>query len=94
MSCRTHVPTKVCACTVLLSSHTSVTTPQANAIAVPSLMVTCATRRLYRKMRRWAPAVERIRALTNLRVVPDEGSDTGYRVEIGPFPGWKKLPDW
>jgi WD40 repeat protein len=36
----------------------------------------------------------RIRDLTNLRVVPDENSDTGYRVEIGPFPGWKKLPDW
>jgi WD40 repeat protein len=38
--------------------------------------------------------LERIRALTNLRVVPDQSSDTGYRVEIGHFPGWKKLPDW
>jgi WD40 repeat protein len=38
--------------------------------------------------------LERIRTLTNLRVVPDESSDTGYRVEIGPFPGWKKLPNW
>jgi hypothetical protein len=36
----------------------------------------------------------KLRALTNLRVVPDAGSATGYRVEIGPFPGWKKLPEW
>jgi WD40 repeat protein len=38
--------------------------------------------------------LERIRGLTNLRVVPNESSDTGYRVEIGPFPGWAKLPQW
>jgi len=36
--------------------------------------------------------LERLRGFTNLRVVADEGSDTGYRVEIGPFPGWKVLP--
>ena len=38
--------------------------------------------------------LERLRGLTNLRVVPDESSGTGYRVEIGPFPGWKTLPTW
>ncbi len=38
--------------------------------------------------------LERIRGLTNLRVVPDESSGTGYRVEIGPFPGFKTLPTW
>jgi hypothetical protein len=38
--------------------------------------------------------LERIRALTNLRVVPDDKAETGYRVEIGPFPGWKTLPTW
>ncbi len=38
--------------------------------------------------------LSRIRALTNLRVVSDDASDTGYRVEVGPFPGWKKLPEW
>jgi WD40 repeat protein len=38
--------------------------------------------------------VERLRGLTNLRVVPDEDSGSGYRVEIGPFPGWAKLPEW
>ena len=38
--------------------------------------------------------LNRIRSMTNLRVVPDESSGTGYRVEIGPFPGWAKLPEW
>ena len=38
--------------------------------------------------------LERLRSLTNLRVVPDENSGTGYRVEIGPFLGWAHLPDW
>jgi hypothetical protein len=38
--------------------------------------------------------LERLPAFTNLRVVPDESSGSGYRVEIGPFPGWKTLPEW
>ncbi len=38
--------------------------------------------------------LDRLRSLTNLRVVPDEKSDTGYRVEIGPFTGWKAMPTW
>jgi WD40 repeat protein len=38
--------------------------------------------------------LERLRGLTNLRVVPEENSDSGYRVEIGRFPGWKRLPEW
>jgi WD40 repeat protein len=36
----------------------------------------------------------KLRSLTNVRLVPDESSETGYRVEIGPFPGWKKFPTW
>ena len=36
----------------------------------------------------------RLRGLTNLRVVPDEGSGTGYGVTVGPFPGWAKVPEW
>ena len=36
----------------------------------------------------------KLRALTNLRVVPDPGSATGYKIEPGPFPGWAKLPEW
>jgi WD40 repeat protein len=36
----------------------------------------------------------RLRSFTNLRVVRDEGSETGYRVEPGPFPGWAVQPEW
>ncbi len=36
----------------------------------------------------------KLRALTNLRVVADAGSATGYKVEPGPFPGWAKFPEW
>ncbi len=36
----------------------------------------------------------KLRALTNLRVVEDKTSPTGYRLEVGPFPGWKDTPTW
>jgi WD40 repeat protein len=36
----------------------------------------------------------RLRELTNLEVVEDPASPTGYRTEIGPFPGWKEVPSW
>jgi len=36
----------------------------------------------------------KLRALTNLQVVEDEASSTGYKLEIGPFPGWKDVPTW
>ena len=36
----------------------------------------------------------KIRALTNYGVVPDAESDTGYTLEIGPFPGWETVPTW
>jgi WD40 repeat protein len=32
--------------------------------------------------------------LTNLMVVEDETSPTGYRLEVGPFPGWETVPEW
>jgi len=32
--------------------------------------------------------------LTNLRAVPDKASATGYKLEIGPFPGWQNVPTW
>ena len=32
--------------------------------------------------------------LTNLRVVPDPTSATGWKVDVGPFPGWKEVPTW
>jgi hypothetical protein len=36
----------------------------------------------------------KLRALTNLEVVADESASTGYRVEVGPFPGWEEVPGW
>jgi WD40 repeat protein len=36
----------------------------------------------------------KLRALTNLAVVEDPASPSGYRVAIGPFPGWKDVPTW
>jgi len=33
-------------------------------------------------------------ALTNLRVVRDPASSTGWKLEVGPFPGWKDVPTW
>jgi serine/threonine protein kinase/WD40 repeat protein len=41
-----------------------------------------------------AELVARLGSFTNLRVVRDEASETGYRVEAGPFPGWGVVPDW
>ena len=38
--------------------------------------------------------LSKLRALTNLRVVADPGSEPGYKLEIGPFPGWAHLPEW
>jgi len=35
-----------------------------------------------------------LKSLTNLRVVPDEGSSTGWKLEVGPFPGWQTVPEW
>jgi WD40 repeat protein len=36
----------------------------------------------------------KLKSLTNLRVVRDPASSTGWRAEIGPFPGWKEVPTW
>jgi WD40 repeat protein len=36
----------------------------------------------------------KLRALTNLRVVPAPASATGYRIQADPFPGWATVPTW
>jgi len=33
-------------------------------------------------------------ALTNLRLVDDGHATGGYRMEVGPFPGWSSAPSW
>jgi len=36
----------------------------------------------------------KLKSLTNLRAVRDPSSDTGWKIEYGPFPGWKDVPTW
>jgi WD40 repeat protein len=36
----------------------------------------------------------KLKSLTNLRAVRDPSSDTGWKIEIGPFPGWANVPEW
>jgi WD40 repeat protein len=38
--------------------------------------------------------VAKLKSLTNLRVVRDSASSTGWNGEVGPFPGWKDVPTW
>jgi WD40 repeat protein len=38
--------------------------------------------------------ITRLRALTNLRVIEDAGSASGYRLTHDPFPGWETVPTW
>ncbi len=36
----------------------------------------------------------KLKSLTNLQAVRDPSSDTGWKIEIGPFPGWATIPEW
>ena len=36
----------------------------------------------------------KLRALTNLRAVPSPSTDIGWKIVIGPFPGWAVVPTW
>jgi hypothetical protein len=36
----------------------------------------------------------KLKSLTNLRVVEDPKSSSGWKIDYGPFPGWKKMPEW
>jgi WD40 repeat protein len=38
--------------------------------------------------------LQKLQALTNLEVIEDPASATGYRVAVGPFPGWRDVPTW
>jgi len=38
--------------------------------------------------------IAKLETLTNVRVVHDEASSTGWKVAIGPFPGWAEVPEW
>ncbi|HSF15100.1 MAG TPA: winged helix-turn-helix domain-containing protein [Vicinamibacteria bacterium] len=36
----------------------------------------------------------KLHSLTNFRVVRDRSAPDGWKLEIGPFPGWKNVPIW
>jgi len=38
--------------------------------------------------------IAKLKTLTNLRVVRDQDSPTGWKLEVGPFPGWATVPEW
>ena len=38
--------------------------------------------------------IEKLKTLTNLRVIHDEGSPTGWTLTHDPFPGWAEVPTW
>jgi hypothetical protein len=41
-----------------------------------------------------AELLAKLDALTNLRVVRDPASATGWKLDVGPFPGWQDVPTW
>ncbi len=38
--------------------------------------------------------IAKLKTLTNLRIVRDEESATGWKLEVGPFPGLETVPSW
>jgi WD40 repeat protein len=36
----------------------------------------------------------KLKSLTNVRAVRDPSSHTGWKLEMGSFPGWKDVPTW
>jgi WD40 repeat protein len=38
--------------------------------------------------------IAKLKTFTNLRVVRDEESSAGWKLEVGPFPGWETVPTW
>ena len=45
-------------------------------------------------LRSHAEVLGTLRSWTNLRAVPDAQAPTGWKLEPGPFPGWKTIPEW
>ena len=38
--------------------------------------------------------IAKLKSLTNFRAVADAKAPNGWKIEIGPFPGWKDVPTW
>jgi len=41
-----------------------------------------------------ADLLAKLKSLTNLRVVRESESSSGWKVELGPFPCWRTVPTW
>ena len=41
-----------------------------------------------------AELLAKLDSITNVRAVRDPESATGWKVEVGPFPGWAEVPTW
>jgi len=42
----------------------------------------------------YEPLLAKLKSLTSLRAVCDPSSDTGLKIEIGPFPGRMEASGW
>jgi WD40 repeat protein len=38
--------------------------------------------------------IAKLKSLTNFRAVRDPEAPNGWKIELGPFPGWKDVPEW
>jgi len=38
--------------------------------------------------------ISKLHTLTNLRIVADPESPSGWRIDYDPFPGWEEVPEW
>jgi hypothetical protein len=38
--------------------------------------------------------IAKLKSLTNVRAVRDPEALNGWTIELGPFPGWKDVPEW
>jgi hypothetical protein len=41
-----------------------------------------------------AEILAKLDGLINLRVVRHPTTSTGWKLDVGPFPGWKDVPSW
>ena len=38
--------------------------------------------------------IGKLHSLTNVRIVEDPDSSTGWKLDYAPFPGWAEVPEW
>ncbi len=38
--------------------------------------------------------IAKLKTLTNLRAIRDSETAAGWKIEVGPFPGWETVPEW